>query len=72
MVESDDSNSDDSSDMCISIDMIKDPRTIVVQLKNASRRLGLAVRGRKHDLVERLVDFITYTVLSRHLVILYM
>ena len=57
MVEIDDSNSDDSSGMCMSIDMIKDPRTTVVQLKNESRRLGLDVRGRKHDLVERLVDY---------------
>ena len=38
------------------IDRIRDPRTTASLLRKELRRLGLVVRGRKHELVERLVE----------------
>ena len=55
MVESDD-DSDDNSDNHMSIDRIRDPRTPKTMLQVELRRLGLVVRGRKQELVDRLLQ----------------
>ena len=55
--DSDESDSDSDSDKDMSLELIQDPSTTVVTLKNELGRLGLSKTGRKTILVQRLIHY---------------